>query len=87
MEACSNNCNRRFQVQLASKDFLQELKTMIGPKLQPTLAIQNKVLFLIQVKNFYLKVIEDYNEKNKTNNFIGLIDVLAKSLAIFKKFY
>ena len=49
LEACSNNCNRKFQVQLASKDFLQELKTMIGPKLQPTLAIQNKVLFLIQV--------------------------------------
>ena len=50
LETCSNNCNKRFQLLLANKDFLQELKSMIGPKLQPPLVVQEKVLYLIQVK-------------------------------------
>jgi hypothetical protein len=53
LEIASANCNRKFQVQLAHKDFLQELKNIVGPKLQPPLEIQEKILFLIQV-NFFL---------------------------------
>jgi len=49
LEICSVNCNKKFQVQLASKDFLQELKNIVGPKLQPPLPIQEKVLYLIQL--------------------------------------
>ena len=49
-ETCSNNCSRKFQVQLANKDFLNELKAIIGPKLNPPIIIQEKVLYLIQVK-------------------------------------
>ncbi len=52
-ETCSNNCNRKFQLLLANKDFLQELKNMIGPKLQPPLPVQEKVLYLIQVKQSF----------------------------------
>lgn len=48
LETCSNNCNRKFQVLIANKDFLQELKILIGPKFQPPLAVQEKVLYLIQ---------------------------------------
>ena len=48
LELLANNCNKRFHMQLANKDFLQELKTMIGPKHTPPLVIQEKVLFLVQ---------------------------------------
>ena len=48
LELLANNCNKRFHAQLANKDFLQELKTMIGPKHTPPLVIQEKVLFLVQ---------------------------------------
>lgn len=50
LETCSNNCNKKFQINLANKDFLLELKSMIGPKLQPPIEIQEKVLNLIQVR-------------------------------------
>lgn len=30
LEICVSNCNKRFHLQLANKDFLQELKNMIG---------------------------------------------------------
>lgn len=48
LDICTNNCNRKFQIQLTNKDFLHELKSMIGPKLQPPVIIQEKVLSLIQ---------------------------------------
>mgnify|MGYP002788075843 CR=1 FL=1 len=54
MNTCVNNCNKRFQVLLANKEFLNELKTMISPKCQPPLDVQEKVLALIQVKSKYL---------------------------------
>ena len=38
----------KFQVQLANKEFLNELKAMIGPKLNPPLVIQETVLSLIE---------------------------------------
>ena len=58
LEISSANCNRKFQVQLANKDFLQELKNIVGPKLQPPLSIQEKVLYLIQVFEKILLVAE-----------------------------
>ena len=69
LETCSNNCNKRFQVMLANKEFLQELKSMIGPKLQPPIIIQEKVLYLIQVnslmpgplENVYFLIINTWN--------------------------
>lgn len=48
LEICSSNCNGKFQVQLANKEFLNELKAMIGPKHQPPIVIQEMVLSLIQ---------------------------------------
>lgn len=48
LEVCSNNCDKRFQIHLANKEFLTELKHMIGPKLQPPIEVQEKVLNLIQ---------------------------------------
>lgn len=71
LEICSNNCNRKFQLLLANKDFLNELKSMIGPKLNPPIVVQEKVLALIKkwaqahkndhefkaIDNFYLDLI------------------------------
>ena len=37
-----------------SKEFLQELKSMIGPKLQPPLVVQEKVLYLIPCNLHYI---------------------------------
>lgn len=48
LEVCSNNCNKRFQINLANKEFLSELKFIIGPKLNPPIEVQEKVLYLIQ---------------------------------------
>ena len=49
VETCANNCSKRcFQLLLANKDFLAELKAIIQPKLQPPLVIQEKILYLIQ---------------------------------------
>lgn len=47
-EITTDNCNRKFHIQLANKDFLNEMKSMIGPKLQPPIIIQEKVLSLIE---------------------------------------
>ncbi|RNA34582.1 target of Myb 1-like isoform X3, partial [Brachionus plicatilis] len=62
LETCSQNCGRKFQVNLANKEFLHELKSMIGPKLQPPLEIQEKVLYLIQLWNNMFKF--DHEFKN-----------------------
>lgn len=42
------NCGKRFHVLVTSKDFVQELVKLIGPKNDPPAAIQEKVLSLIQ---------------------------------------
>jgi hypothetical protein len=52
LETCSNNCTRRFQLQLNNKDFLHEFKALLQPKLNPPLNVQEKVLYLIQVFHF-----------------------------------
>ncbi|CAF3052875.1 unnamed protein product [Rotaria sp. Silwood2] len=48
LEALTKNCGKLFHVQIAHKDFLKELKGVIGPKNNPPPAIQERVLGMIQ---------------------------------------
>ncbi|KAK8384753.1 hypothetical protein O3P69_014361 [Scylla paramamosain] len=48
LEACVKNCGKRFHVHACSKDFVQELVKLIGPKNEPPSSVQEKVLSLIQ---------------------------------------
>ncbi|KAK7063194.1 TOM1-like protein 2 [Halocaridina rubra] len=48
LETCVKNCGKRFHVHACSKDFVQELVKLIGPKNEPPAAVQEKVLSLIQ---------------------------------------
>ncbi|XP_022918476.2 TOM1-like protein 2 isoform X1 [Onthophagus taurus] len=48
LETCVKNCGRKFHVLVCSKDFVQELVKLIGPKNDPPTAVQEKVLSLIQ---------------------------------------
>ena len=48
------NCGKRFHVQIAQKDFLQELIKIIGPKNDPPTVVQEKILSLIQVSIKYI---------------------------------
>ncbi|KAK3885467.1 hypothetical protein Pcinc_010325 [Petrolisthes cinctipes] len=48
LESCVKNCGKRFHVHACSKDFVQELVKLIGPKNEPPPAVQEKVLSLIQ---------------------------------------
>ena len=42
------NCGRRFHVHVCTKDFVQEMVKLIGPKNDPSSELQEKVLALIQ---------------------------------------
>ncbi|XP_071527692.1 TOM1-like protein 2 isoform X3 [Panulirus ornatus] len=48
LESCVKNCGKRFHVLACSKDFVQDLVKLIGPKNEPPAAVQEKVLQLIQ---------------------------------------
>ncbi|KAK8734545.1 hypothetical protein OTU49_005874 [Cherax quadricarinatus] len=48
LESCVKNCGKRFHVHACSKDFVQDLVKLIGPKNEPPAAVQEKVLLLIQ---------------------------------------
>ncbi|XP_068207995.1 TOM1-like protein 2 isoform X4 [Palaemon carinicauda] len=48
LETCVKNCGKRFHIVACSKDFVQELVKLIGPKNEPPAAVQEKVLSLIQ---------------------------------------
>ncbi|KRT78160.1 hypothetical protein AMK59_7664, partial [Oryctes borbonicus] len=48
LETCVMNCKTPFHVLVCSKDFIQELVKLIGPKNDPPTAVQEKVLSLIQ---------------------------------------
>lgn len=48
LETCVKNCGKRFHVLVCTKDFIQELVKLIGPKNDPPTAVQEKVLMLIQ---------------------------------------
>ena len=48
LETCVKNCGKRFHVLACSREFIQELVKLIGPKNEPPTEIQEKVLNLIQ---------------------------------------
>lgn len=48
LETCVKNCGKRLQVLVCTKDFIQELVKLIGPKNDPPTVVQEKVLSLIQ---------------------------------------
>ena len=48
LETCVKNCDKRFHALACSRDFVQELVKLIGPKNEPPTAVQEKVLNLIQ---------------------------------------
>jgi hypothetical protein len=48
LEALTKNCGKIFHLQIAHKDFLKELKGVIGPKNNPPVVIQARVLGMIQ---------------------------------------
>jgi hypothetical protein len=71
------NCGKNFHIQVANKDFINELVKLIGPKYDPPAAVQEKVLSLIQLwaETFNTQpdlkgVVEVYQElKNKGIEF------------------
>ncbi|XP_003702032.1 TOM1-like protein 2 isoform X1 [Megachile rotundata] len=48
LETCVKNCGKRFHALACSREFIQELVKLIGPKNEPPTAVQEKVLSLIQ---------------------------------------
>ncbi|XP_043261490.1 TOM1-like protein 2 isoform X2 [Colletes gigas] len=48
LETCVKNCGKRFHALACSREFVQELVKLIGPKNEPPTEIQEKVLSLIQ---------------------------------------
>ncbi|KAK9310254.1 hypothetical protein QLX08_000283 [Tetragonisca angustula] len=48
LETCVKNCGKRFHALACSREFVQELVKLIGPKNEPPAAVQEKVLSLIQ---------------------------------------
>lgn len=50
IESLCKNCGKTFHLQLAHRDFLKELKALIGPKNNPPIELQNRVLAMIQVR-------------------------------------
>ncbi|GJQ79696.1 hypothetical protein Trydic_g5843 [Trypoxylus dichotomus] len=48
LETCVKNCGKPLHILVCSKDFIQELVKLIGPKNDPPTAVQEKVLSLIQ---------------------------------------
>lgn len=48
LETCVSNCSRRFHVLVMSKDFIQDLVKLIGPKNNPPIELQERVLRLIE---------------------------------------
>ncbi|XP_060832443.1 TOM1-like protein 2 isoform X1 [Bombus pascuorum] len=48
LETCVKNCGKRFHSLACSREFVQELVKLIGPKNEPPTAVQEKVLSLIQ---------------------------------------
>lgn len=51
LETCVKNCGRPFHSLVASKDFIQDLVKMIGPKNDPPSVVQDKVLGVSGCKN------------------------------------
>ena len=48
LETCVSNCSHRFHVLVMTKDFIQDLVKLIGPKNNPPISLQERVLRLIE---------------------------------------
>lgn len=48
LETCVNNCSHRFHLLVMTKDFIQDLVKLIGPKNNPPIELQERVLNLIE---------------------------------------
>lgn len=48
LETCVSNCSHRFHVHVMTKDFIQDLVKLIGPKNNPPIDLQERVLRLIE---------------------------------------
>jgi len=48
LETCVSNCSRRFHVLVMTKDFIQDLVKLIGPKNNPPIDLQERVLRMIE---------------------------------------
>ncbi|XP_066592293.1 TOM1-like protein 2 isoform X2 [Prorops nasuta] len=48
LETCVKNCGKRFHTLACSREFVQELVKLIGPKNEPPMSVQDKILSLIQ---------------------------------------
>lgn len=48
LETCVSNCSHRFHVLVMTKDFIQDLVKLIGPKNNPPIALQERVLRMIE---------------------------------------
>ncbi|XP_025084068.1 TOM1-like protein 2 isoform X1 [Pomacea canaliculata] len=66
LETAVKNCERRFHCFVATKDFLQELVKIIGPKYDPPQAVQEKVLQMIQTWADAFRGVPELKEVDKT---------------------
>jgi len=66
LETCVKNCGKRFHLQIATKEFLQDLVKVINPKNNPSMATQLKVLSLIQTWAHAFSKYPELKEINKT---------------------
>ncbi|XP_037094331.1 TOM1-like protein 2, partial [Pollicipes pollicipes] len=48
LETCVKNCGRNFHSLICQKDYIQDLIKLIGPRNEPPLAVQEKVLSMVQ---------------------------------------
>ena len=48
LETCMKNCGYRFQINICQKDYIQDLVKLLQPTRNPTLAVQEKIVALIQ---------------------------------------
>lgn len=84
LETCVKNCGRKFHIQVAQKDFLQELIRVISPKGNPPQVVVDKVLGILQVTLCLLKStpLDFIIEYFKISCFI-VSNIRKKSICLF----
>uniref|UniRef100_A0AC35U7N8 VHS domain-containing protein n=1 Tax=Rhabditophanes sp. KR3021 TaxID=114890 RepID=A0AC35U7N8_9BILA len=95
LETCVKNCNKSFRILTCSKDFVNELIRLIGPKFDAPQAIQEKVLYLIEswaeafkADSDFKDVLEIYTDlKNKgvqfpESNFQNLVPINTPAASV-----
>ncbi|KAG5450951.1 TOM1-like protein 2 [Clonorchis sinensis] len=48
LDACIQNCGRRFHSQVANKEFLHDFLKLLSPKNEPSQQLQNQVLYMLK---------------------------------------